>query len=479
MNLQSLISRYQGLGEQWRAHLLSAILKLAIPITFVLTLVSLFDARGLSVDVVASSLALVFEIFVWRIWAKGRLDRAASILVVGSTIITSLYILFSGGVMSPLLGGQIFLAAMAALLTSTRFTLATVTVLIIFNVFTLNSQQLPPAILSETPLLRLSAQIAYLVITAGTILYSIRILKLITLNLANSEHRFRALFEKTSDAVFISGLDLHLIEVNDQAAKMLNYTPEEMSGLPVKNLFPADEWAEVQKRFDEVKGSKFLVPTTRRFISKTGVELMLETNLSLVHDAKGNPLHYQSTGRDVTQKVMEEQRMKSTLVHMVMKASTDALTGILNRETVLQHAEAEWQRYQREQLPMSVMMMDMDRLKQINDTCGHPAGDQALSSVARVIERQKRAYDWAGRYGGDEFLVVLPGTAAAAAQAVGQRMQDAIRNEQIKVGKDEQRLSCCFGVASTEGHEPPIGSVTELVEIADAALYRAKRQVAS
>jgi PAS domain-containing protein len=269
LNLQSLISRYQGLGEQWRAHLLGAILKLAIPITFVLTLVSLFDARSLSVDVVASSVALVFEIIVWRIWAKGKLDKAASILIVGSTIITSLYILLSGGVMSPLLGGQIFLAAMAALLTSTRFTLATIIVLIIFNIFTLNSPQLPPAILSETPLLRLAAQIAYLVITAGTILYSIRILKLITLNLANSEHRFRALFEKTSDAVFISGLDLRLIEVNAQAARMLDYAPEEMAGLPVRDLFPADEWAEVQKRFDEVKSSEFLAPATRRFISKT------------------------------------------------------------------------------------------------------------------------------------------------------------------------------------------------------------------
>jgi diguanylate cyclase (GGDEF)-like protein len=201
---------------------------------------------------------------------------------------------------------------------------------------------------------------------------------------------------------------------------------------------------------------------------------MLETNLSLVHDSKGNPLHYQSTGRDVTQKVIEEQRMKSTLVHMVMKASTDALTGILNRETVLQHAEAEWQRYQREQRPMSVMMLDMDQLKKINDSYGHPAGDQALSTVARVIERQKRAYDWAGRYGGDEFLVVLPGTSADEAQAVARRMEDAIRNEQIKVGKEELRLSCCVGVASTEGNDPALRNVSELVKMADMALYRAK-----
>jgi diguanylate cyclase (GGDEF)-like protein len=211
-------------------------------------------------------------------------------------------------------------------------------------------------------------------------------------------------------------------------------------------------------------------------VTKTGTELVLETNLSLVQDQDGNPLHYQSTGRDVTQKYLEEQRIKSTLVHMAVKASTDALTGILNRETVSQHAEAEWERYDREGQPLSLMLVDMDGLKRINDTHGHNSGDAALNTIARLVEQHKRPYDWFGRYGGDEFLLVLPGTTLRDAQEIARRMRAAVSKERVQVGKKRARLSASFGVASTDGHQPPIRSVSELIKLADVALYKEKRR---
>ncbi len=474
-----MFPHYEGLGDNWRARLLGAILSLGIPITLGLAVVIILTSPVFSIDVILVAAFLLFEVAIWLVWFRFGLNPASVLLVLGSGILTSVSIFYSGGIASVALVAQAFVVVVAALLTSTGATLAIVIATSIFNILLIyqgGAQLVAAPLLNDAPIIRFSIQTAILLLSAGTILYSNRIIRVLTLNLASSEYRFRALFEQTSDAVFITGLNLRLIEVNAQAAKMLDYKPKELIGLPVRKLFPADEWLEVQKRFEAVKKEDHLVPTTRRFVTKTGDELMLETNLSLVLDEDGKPLHYQSTGRDVTQKVMEEQRMKSTLVHMAVKASTDALTGILNRETVLQHARAEWERYAREQQPMGLMLVDMDGLKMINDTYGHNAGDLALNAVARVIDQHKRPYDWLGRYGGDEFLVVLPGASEADAQMIARRMEAAVQKEKVKASKKQVPLSCSFGVASTNGHQPPIRGITELIELADVALYKAKRR---
>lgn len=469
MNLQKWFPQYESLGDQWRARLLGAILSLAIPLTIGLIIVSFIDATGIPPDAIACGIALLFELAVWVLWLKRGLNLAAIVMVTGALLISCAYIFLSGGITSPVLGVQIFVLIMAALITTPRFTLATVAAIGGFDVLLLvlgARQQLPAPLLSESSVIRLSFQLAFLLISVGTVLYSNRIMKALTQNLSNSEYRFRALFEKTSDAVFITGLDLHLLEVNKQAAKMLSYEPRELAGMPVEKLFPADEWNEVKDRFEAVKSQEFLAPTTRRFLSKTGLELMLETNLSLVQDAEGKPLHYQSTGRDVTRKVQEER-----LLHL--KASTDSLTGVLNRETILHHAEAELDRSLREQQPLGLMLVDMDELKKINDTYGHLAGDRALIAVAEVINAHKRRYDSVGRLGGDEFITVLPGADNADALAISQRMEDEVRKRSVKTDKGAVPLSCAFGVASTDGSN--VQSINELIELADRSLYKAKR----
>lgn len=423
-------------------------------------------------------IGLAFELSVVLVWYYIGLNPASIYLVFGASVISSLCIYYSGGIASVILVAQAVVVVIAALLTTPRITFFFVAAMLLFDfslIYFAETQRLTDVVLNDTPFVRFSFQAALLLVTAGTILYSTRILWALTQNLATSEYRFRALFERTSDAVFLTGLDLRLVEANDQAARLLDYKPEEMVGLPVKNLFPIDEWADVQRRFDTVKGNEYLVPVTRRFLTKGGDELMLETNLSLVHDATGKPLHYQSTGRDVTQKVKDEQRLKSTLVHLTVKASTDSLTGVLNRETIMQHAQAEWERYLRNHEPLSLMLVDMDELKLINDTHGHLVGDQALNIVARLIDQHKRPYDWLGRFGGDEFMVVLPGASEQDAQMIARRIQDALERERVKANKKLLKLSCAIGVASTNGAQTTVRIMTQLLEQADLALYKAKR----
>lgn len=479
MKLKQLFPRYDRLGDQWRARLLGAVISLGVPVTILLTIVYFLAGRGFSLDVALMLASLLFEVSVWLVWIYIGLKPASIWLVIGATVLCSVCIYYSGGIASAALVAQAFVVVITALLTSPRTTLILLTATTAFNFLLVTmdgSQLVVDPLLNDGAVVRFSMQTAMLVLLAATISYSNRLVWALTRNLEHSEYRFRALFEQTSDAVFITGLDLKLIEANDQAARMLAYQPEEMSGLPVKELFPAEEWTDVQKRFELVQSTDLLAPTTRRFLTKRGDEVMLETNLSLVQDEQGNPLHYQSTGRDVTRKMIEEQRMKSTLVHMAVKASTDSLTGILNRETILQHAKAEWERAARDGQPISVLIGDMDQLKKINDTYGHAAGDQALNAVARVIDQHKRPYDWVGRYGGDEFLVVLPGAGLADAKAIARRMERAIQKERVRASKKSLALSFSLGAASTEGHTPPIHSMTELIELADVALYKAKRK---
>jgi len=137
LRLQKWFPQYETLGDQWRARLLRAILSLAIPLTIGLIIVSLIDATGLPLDAMACSVALLFEIAVWLLWIKRGLNLAATVFVTGSILISSAYIFLSGGITSPVLGVQIFVLVMAALITTSRFTLAAVVVLGTFDVLLL------------------------------------------------------------------------------------------------------------------------------------------------------------------------------------------------------------------------------------------------------------------------------------------------------------------------------------------------------
>ena len=112
-----------------------------------------------------------------------------------------------------------------------------------------------------------------------------------------------------------------------------------------------------------------------------------------------------------------------------VQANHDNLTGLLNRGAILQTLENELARANRERHPVAVLMADVDRFKQINDTYGHQAGDEVLRETARRMKAAMRRYDAVGRYGGEEFLIVLPGCDHPGALAQAERVREAIASE--------------------------------------------------
>ncbi len=170
-----------------------------------------------------------------------------------------------------------------------------------------------------------------------------------------------------------------------------------------------------------------------------------------------------------------ESKLRESMKQLHQLATFDSLTGVHNRRSIYEHAEAELDRARREQRPISLVMMDADRFKSINDQYGHAVGDQALKHIADTILRNRRPYDWVGRWGGEEFLIVLPGTNDSQSHTVAERICQAIAESRISIASGgELEVGVSLGVTST-GLQPDT-TLDDLIQQADEALYQAKRQ---
>ena len=155
-------------------------------------------------------------------------------------------------------------------------------------------------------------------------------------------------------------------------------------------------------------------------------------------------------------------------------ATRDSLTGLLNHAEIFGMLERELERARREQKNLSVILGDIDHFKKVNDSHGHLFGDEVLRQVARRLQSKIRSYDGVGRYGGEEFLMVLPACDLTGALQRANQLREAIAASPVIAGKVEQSITISMGIAVSEC----IGAkeVEPLVSRADAALYTAKHK---
>jgi diguanylate cyclase (GGDEF)-like protein len=162
---------------------------------------------------------------------------------------------------------------------------------------------------------------------------------------------------------------------------------------------------------------------------------------------------------------------------LLAKSRIDTKTGLLNVSTWESEAEREIARAVRTRSPLAVAMIDIDHFKAVNDTYGHLAGDKALRAITSALSEQLRSYDLAGRFGGEEFAILLPQTQEAQALRIAERLRTYVAGMTIPVGEDAAtgpyvRLTVSVGVAALDRIGPEL---TELIAAADAALYHAKQ----
>lgn len=157
---------------------------------------------------------------------------------------------------------------------------------------------------------------------------------------------------------------------------------------------------------------------------------------------------------------------------LAAEASTDTLTGIANRRYLMRYATNEILRAQRYSRPLSLLMLDLDRFKEVNDRYGHSWGDEVLKAAAAATQTVLRSTDLLGRYGGEEFAVLMPETTTEEAVNVAERIREAVSAILLDTGNGEITIRVSIGVASLSATEADLHS---LIDRADAALYSAKR----
>jgi diguanylate cyclase (GGDEF)-like protein/PAS domain S-box-containing protein len=290
--------------------------------------------------------------------------------------------------------------------------------------------------------------------------------------LLNQSYRDRSMLKTLIDLVPIPIFRNYLgrIElVNDAYAKLIGKPADELLGKTLADLYGADAAGEMQK---------------------INAELIAEPGSTRVYERRLKPFDG-DTGRDVIVyktcmqpdgdeqpsiigaivDMTEEKALRSKLEILAM---TDPLTGIANRRKFMSVLKVEYQRHVRYGHPLSIVLLDIDHFKAINDTYGHEFGDEVIKIVARVLEDSIREdLDLAARIGGEEFALLLPETNAAGARVVAERVRNWIENRKITRDGDELHVTVSTGVAGKlrddEALEPD-----QLLNNADKALYTSK-----
>lgn len=172
-----------------------------------------------------------------------------------------------------------------------------------------------------------------------------------------------------------------------------------------------------------------------------------------------------------------ESDLSAARQQMETLAMQDGLTGLLNRRAIEAQARAELSRAERQGTPLCLALLDIDHFKAVNDRHGHEVGDRALRHVAQVLAAHVRTYDWAGRWGGEEFLVLLPGAEPAGAAVAADRIRTAMAEAPLALdGGGTLTLTVSIGVAGQSSQATEPMALAALVHRADEALYCAKRE---
>ena len=270
---------------------------------------------------------------------------------------------------------------------------------------------------------------------------------------------------------------------NQFIARRANVQLEHVYGQNLFDVFTDLPKAWLQRKLDSVR--QLQVPAfsnweQRQYVFKlphlrplsTGSQYMAQNcsimPLSNVSDSAG---YLCILIEDATDAFVYQQQLRSSMAQLEQANRIDGLTGIYNRRYWQQQLQLELLRAERYQHPVSLLLFDLDKFKQLNDNYGHQGGDAVLTTVAERITALLRDTDIFGRYGGEEFGVVLPETALNGALMVANRVCKTIAAETVSYNQQQIPVTLSIGVASFNGQ-----SSDELIQQADIALYNAKRQ---
>ena len=283
-------------------------------------------------------------------------------------------------------------------------------------------------------------------------------------HLVESEEKFRSLFETARDAIF--GIDEEgLVLMANQAAKeIFEYPGEEIVGMDIRQLLgPGQEatWEVLARYASRSESGKYVESSA---VSRSGRKIPFHVSVS--ESVSGGKRFYTVIMRDVSQIKAHEEDLQ-------ILANTDSLTRLFNRRQLYPFMQKELDRSVRKKIPFSVLLIDIDHFKQFNDTYGHAGGDLLLSGFADKARRAFRQMDSVFRFGGEEFVVLLPETTARQAMVPAERFREFIADSRFLMPPDERTVSITVSVGIAGYRDGD--TVDDVIRHADLAMYAAKK----
>jgi len=289
--------------------------------------------------------------------------------------------------------------------------------------------------------------------------------------LRESENRFRSAFDHSGIGMALMALDGRWLKVNPALCRTLGYARQELLALDHDATTHVDDRgleAPFLKR--ALAGELTHYEIEKRYLHKEGALIWGLLTVSVVMNSDRQPVYLIAQLQDITARKASEESLRALAVR-------DDLTGVWNRREMFRLLNEETSRADRHRRPLSLIMLDVDAFKQVNDTYGHQAGDTSLKQIARIIEESVRSFDRVARYGGEEFAVILPETVGLDALAVAERIRTRVAAQPVSLGRQDGvevkiSITVSSGIATMLGAQET--SVDEIIREADASLYVAK-----
>lgn len=286
-----------------------------------------------------------------------------------------------------------------------------------------------------------------------------------------SELRYRRLFEAAQDGILIlDAVTGTITDVNPFLIKLLGYAREEFLQ---KKLWEVGAFRDInssQETFATLQQEQYVRYDDLPLRAKDGhlIDVEFVSNVYQV----GREKVIQCNIRDITERKQAQDALLKSQALLLEQSVRDHLTGLFNRRYMEETLERELLRAARKTLQLGVIMLDVDDLKHFNDSWGHAAGDEALRKLGNLLLNQVRGEDIACRYGGDEFILILPDASLPVTLERAEQIVKLARWAYLQLdGQDLSAVTLSVGVA----HFPEHGETsTAILKAADAALYRAK-----
>mgnify|MGYP000598573214 CR=1 FL=1 len=289
--------------------------------------------------------------------------------------------------------------------------------------------------------------------------------------LEDSLRFMESIFQSIQDPFIIVDREFKIIKANEAYAQLKGIPTKELLGRPCyeatrgRSSVCAD--CVVEKTFRSKDPC-----AKEKAVEVNGHEHWVEIYTYPVLDARGQVSHVVEYVRNATERKRGEEERKRLIKELEELSRTDALTGLLNRRGLIDRLQYELRRAERYGTVTSLVLVDMDHFKDINDRFGHKGGDRVLQEVAKGLLQMVRTADIVGRYGGDEFMLILPQTSLQGAQELAERIRLSIAQSRLPVGEGLYAQSTVsIGVASFAGQV----DVDTLLERIDSALYASKK----